>query len=804
MAKLSVMGVLVKIYEEIVTSNFNKNCNFRDRKMKLTIFITAVVFYTFVAIEYLPAQETETVRLFPIPQKMEVLPGSFLLDEQSFIAIPANPSSHDVFLSGFLSAELSDHYGFAIKTKPVSQVEQGKKVILMGTIRNPLVEAACRANHIDVNDIKQRPEGYLLRADSNGVLIAGSDESGVFYGLQSLRQLIRKNGKTVSIRGAKVEDWPYKPFRGIRLYMPGKDNIPFFKRFLRDFMAMYKFNTLILEVSTCMRYDKHPEINAGWLDFGRELRYSRRERPAGPKGEYQDSGNHDAGDGGIVEKEDVADVVQYAKQLHINVIPEIPSLTHSYYLLTRHRELAEIQNAEWPDTYCPSNPKSYELLFDVLDECIDVIKPKIIHIGHDEWRMPIDVCPRCKGIPSTKLYAEDVNRIYNHLSKKGVKVALWGDHLVEAVNGKGFKVHVVSKDYSYKLPGALSEEEVKQFIPKDILVFNWFWNKPKIETGGDKGEENDILVEKMGFKQTYGNLLPTIQNWGRRSSRPSVIGGAPSSWAATTEFNFAKDLMFEFLGCENLLWSTHWPDEKELLKMVQQLMPTIRQNLRAVTEPSYDDNPVAAVDITPYFNASSEQVILDMPLRELRPAMVKTGPKFFNLAEPNSSGGKCAIVVGTEGQEKIPQPREVKGIKIGKDASSLIFLHACARPARNEYAYRYVYNFDDTADLLGWYEIVYEDGLVITVPIRYGVNILEWDAYGNKYLYGADAVDCAKAGSARPMSFYAFEWINPRFGRKIEEINLKGSSGFKGLRDKLIKDNAIVVAAISVAEKRVH
>ncbi|GAH62246.1 unnamed protein product, partial [marine sediment metagenome] len=95
-------------------------------------------------------------------------------------------------------------------------------------------------------------------------------------------------------------------------------------------------------------------------------------------------------------------------------------------------------------------------------------------------------------------------------------------------------------------------------------------------------------------------------------------------------------------------------------------------------------------------------------------------------------------------------------------------------------------------------------GLVTTVPIRYGVNILEWDAYGNKCLYGADAVDCAKAGSARPMSLYAFEWINPRFGRKIEEINLKGSSGFKGLRDKIIKDNAIVVAAISVVEKRVH
>lgn len=153
-------------------------------------------------------------------------------------------------------------------------------------------------------------------------------------------------------------------------------------------------------------------------------------------------------------------------------------------------------------------------------------------------------------------------------------------------------------------------------------------------------------------------------------------------------------------------------------------------------------------------------------------------------------------------QGKKSLTREVNGVKIRKDVSSLIFLHACLKPARNEYAYRYGYNYDDTADLMGWYEIIYEDGLVETAAIRYGVNILEWDASSGRCCYGADAVDCANDGAEKPVVFYSFEWTNPRFGKKISHVNIKGSSGFKGFRDEVIKSNAVVLIAVSEVEQR--
>ena len=79
----------------------------------------------------------------------------------------------------------------------------------------------------------------------------------------------------------------------------------------------------------------------------------------------------------------------------------------------------------------------------------------MIHIGHDEWRIPMDVCPRCKDKDFTELYVQDVNKIYDYLSGKGIKVAMWGDHLLESVRNAGPRDDVSSTGVKYQKPGAL-------------------------------------------------------------------------------------------------------------------------------------------------------------------------------------------------------------------------------------------------------------------------------------------------------------------------------------------------------------
>ena len=101
--------------------------------------------------------------------------------------------------------------------------------------------------------------------------------------------------------------------------------------------------------------------------------------------------------------------------------------------------------------------------------------------------------------------------------------------------------------------------------------------------------------------------------------------------------------------------------------------------------------------------------MLGANLSSLNTGIIRVGKKIFELTDPNLYQGKRAVVVGTKGKEKNSLTREVKKINIDEEFNSLIFLHACAKPATNGPAYKGIYNYNDTADLLGWYEVIYED-----------------------------------------------------------------------------------------------
>jgi len=802
--------------------------------------------------------------VYPSPREIELRKGFFEIGDEDGVVIgaPTEASEEDLKLARFWAAEVSDRHGIGLGTLRMDRLpEKGRRAILLGAMSNRLVRDACERLGLVEAVRGTGAEGYVLDVTRDLALVAGYDEAGAFRGLQSLRQLL-SGGPVVGRRGrqapqalircARARDWPHLPFRGVRLYLPGRESIAFFKRFLRDFMALYKFNKIVIEVNAAMRLDRHPELNAGWLEFAKEMNYTRRLRPAGPGGQFQDSAHHDTGDFGVIEKEEVADLVRYARDLHIEVIPEIPSLTHAYYLLTRRRDLAEIAAAEWPDTYCPLAPGTYDLLFDVMDEYIEVMRPKTVHIGHDEWRMPADVCPRCKDRDYRELLIEDIRRIHGHLAAKGIRTAMWGDHFIESVRGKGLQPKTTSEGYSYRLPGALTPEQVKDRIPKDILVFNWFWD----ENGkGGRGEANDVKLEEWGFEQVYGNMAPALggQNYGRRTARRGVLGGAPSSWAASREFNFGKDMVYPFLGCAQLLWGVDWPPEDRLSQVVQSLMPVVRRNLSGKTAPSQDGDPVEPIDLSKSVSLLAGDGRFGFDPAQLCAGEVSVGEGRFVLpggkSRATSARGVLSVVVkktalspgaGAEAISTTPpaihDPRSTIHDprftipSLNADVSSLLFLHACEFPAGNARAFFSIYNFADSADLLGWYEVAYEDGLIETIPLRYGVNICEWQwARGHDpacLCYEADPVECGiggggdggsgrgsadGSGRAKSVTLWAYEWTNPRFGKTIKGIRLRGAAGFhpaqmpkeaRGARGIPEKDNAVYWAALSAVKAR--
>ena len=274
-----------------------------------------------------------------------------------------------------------------------------------------------------------------------------------------------------------------------------------------------------------------------------------------------------------------------------------------------------------------------------------------------------------------------------------------------------------------------------------------------------------------------------------------MLGGAPSAWFATNEIGFGKELMSTFLGCSNILWRGEILDDKYLAATVQSMIPAIRRRLSGVTPPSQTETSIKAVDIASRFNCRESAGLIGMA------GKVQYNNIPFDLKVVD---GLHSIMVGTQGKgPRTGVPKVVTGIPIGAAPTSLIFLHACAKPAANRESFRLIWDQEDTADLLGWYEVVYEDGFVTTVPIRYGVNILEWGWARENYCYGADAL---ALGSS---TFFVFEWINPRLGKVVEEVRLQGTNNFRGASGDfnnewgpVIESNAILLRAISMVEKR--
>jgi hypothetical protein len=755
-----------------------------------------------------PKPGNEETGIFPIPLSISKREGRFQITNDVVIVTPADASVDEVSAAKALRDELADWFGVILTIRSDSALPACKRAIVIGTAERPLIRAAIAQAGTQVVKDSSLSEAYTLRIGTDLAVIAGTDSRGLRYGSQSLKQLIDSDAGGLSVLCLDVIDQPQKAFRGVKLYLPGPRNIPFFKRFIRDFVIAHKYNTVIMELNANMRLESHPELNAGWRELLLDTNYSRRNYPPGSlHGREQNSCHQDTADGDFLEKQEVAELADFVSSQGLELIPELPSFTHSYYLLTRHKALSEVPGDKWPDTYCPSNPKTYELLFEVYDEYIDLLKPRTLHVGHDELFAPVGLCPICRDRDVRERYGEDVARIHSYLRKKNVGMAMWGDMLLESVRGKGLRERRAPDGWSYKVAGGMTREQVERLIPKDILIFNWFWAKAEGYWSEEQAEKNEGILDELGFKQVYGNFNPTIENYSARSVRRTILGGAPSAWFATNESNFGRTIMADVMGCSNILWHGDVLNGRRLADIAQARMPLIRSRFRGQLPPSVTESVFSPIDISSRFNVAGREEVIDCDLNSIQQRTIILGKVPFRLVR---SSEKAAIAVATIAKNPSSLPTSVEGIRIDADFSSLLFLHACAKPAANREPDRLLWDVFDSADLLGWYEARYEDGYVETIPIRYGVNIAEWDWQSRKldreYCYGADPIN---VGEEKPITVFAYEWQNPRPGKVVSELKLNGTDGFRGASadytdhyGPVIADNAVMLLAVSMVKSR--
>lgn len=611
------------------------------------------------------------------------------------------------------------------------------------------------------------PESYTLCCTPMQLTLTAQDARGFAYALQTLKQLLlRADDDCVYVQAAEIADAPFLPVRGVHLYLPALEDFEDFKGFI-DALAALKYNRIYFETAG-MEIKKHPEMNEAWEKFAQDL----FESPEKPKlyqstFKYQKDSLHIECCGGkTISQQEVRGLVEYCRARQLEVVPEVQSLTHCHFLTLAHREIAERPEDPYSDTYCPMNDRSYELLFDVMDEVIDVFTPKIVNIGHDEY-YSIGVCDRCRSMDPADLLAMDVTRIHDHLAAKGIQTEMWADKFVNAHNTSGrgeggaFKMidsYEVSKIFEVR--GATYPALEK--IPKDVLLGNWFWGI--YPHGFDR-------FDRHGFTSTFNNFVGAgVSDFDHYARIPSVRGGTCSHWSWVHQENMARDgFFFNVVYSAYPLWNASYTNDsyEAVRDLTIAYLPYFYQNYNHCTLPSRSLRGTEKASVITR-HEQHESYYLDtsfVEVRNFRHTHVKHEVGTFH--------SKIDVY-------NVPQTFRV-GVVRGA-ADSLVFTHGTdvRLPHKpTDHGYRMENN------LMGHYTVVYADDTRQEAPIYFGKEIgpldADWgraresamafstDIYLQQAAYYAQPclVPESKAGL---VTMYRYEWINPSPEKEIREI----------------------------------
>jgi hexosaminidase len=362
--------------------------------------------------------------IIPLPYQIETRPGEFLLTAQTDILTDIPNRWNATFLQSLLSIST----GFPLRIHSAEQA--GQNTICL---------------RIEPGLGSLGPEGYQLTVSPKAVTVAAPEATGVFYGIQSLRQLLPVeieerhpvSGVDWHVACLVITDRPRFAWRGFMLdegrHFQGRETV------LRtlDLMALHKLNVfhwhLTEDEGWRIEIKKYPRLT----EVGSKRLGTRKGFTAG---------KHDGiPHGGFYTQTEIREIVAYATERHITVIPEVEMPGHSVAALAAYPELSctggpfEVGThfGIYPDIYCAGKEAVFTFLQDVLDEVLELFPSPYIHIGGDEapkkrWKN----CPDCRrrirqeGLKNAHaLQVYFTNRIAAYLDSKGRHTLGWNEIL---------------------------------------------------------------------------------------------------------------------------------------------------------------------------------------------------------------------------------------------------------------------------------------------------------------------------------------------------------------------------------------
>jgi hexosaminidase len=506
--------------------------------------------------------QSQTLNIIPEPAKVEVKEGVFTITPSTKIITQASGVNNSI---NFLNNYFKKYYGFELKTSKNKTDEKNAIVLNYARLDNSIAGA------------------YNLNVDQDKIYIEGNDEQGVFCGIQTLIQLLpAEKVNTLTVQQCNIVDSPRFAYRGLHLDC-GRHffSVDFVKQYI-DFIAMHKMNT----------FHWHLTEDQGWrIEI---KKYPKLTQVGGCRngtiiGHHPGTGNNNTKYCGYYTQQQIKDVVKYAAERYITIIPEIELPGHSSAAIAAYPQLSCFPNeptaiakgVKWsgdstgkqvqqswgvyPDVFCPSD-YTFKFLENVLDEVMALFPSKYIHIGGDE-------CPKeywkrsefCQSLIKEKglkdehgLQSYFISTIEKYLNSKGRQIIGW-DEILEG----GLAPNATVMSWRGEQGGIEAAKQHHKVImtPGSYVYFNYAQSK----------KEDSLTIGGYLPVETVYNYEPQPKELSSEEQK-YIIGAQANLWSEyITNSSNAEYLLFPRLDAlSEVLWSPqqskNWEDFKNRLQ----------------------------------------------------------------------------------------------------------------------------------------------------------------------------------------------------------------------------------------------
>jgi hexosaminidase len=435
----------------------------------------------------------KALKVLPAPKEVHMAEGKLVIKPSTTILIS---SSEDRVAAETLQKEIHDRTGMKLGIESVTAAPRTTGHISLGRLTDHGLRSYLESQGVKADEMGSPAldkQGYVIRVTESGVLVAGRTAQGLFYGVQTLRQLLRPEGsagKTLAIPMLTIRDWPSMEWRGVSddISRGPITTLEYLKTQIRT-LAEYKINLLGFNMEHVFDFKTQPLVS--------------------PKNATKDASRDPA-----FTPAEIKELVDYAGKYYITLLPEQQAFGHLHQLLKYevYSDLAEVPHGH---VLTPTNPKTYDFIRQVYGEVVPNFPGPFFHIGSDEtFELGLG---KTKDLAAQqglgRVYVEHLQKVFEIMQPYHKQLMFWGDIAV-------------------KYP------ELLTILPKDMIAVPWDYDpKPsyeKIITPYTDAGLRVVVAPGAGDWRViwpdFDNAFVNIRNFVRDGQKHQAMGTLNTTW----------------------------------------------------------------------------------------------------------------------------------------------------------------------------------------------------------------------------------------------------------------------------------